>query len=223
MPTFYAELLPNIRAITLSVYLPSPATASTKITVEPRAAVAFLHHHEESFRLPLPGPVNPEPQSRQYGIVVGTERLSCRLDLAPPLPPKGENYAPWSAPELSRTASVSFDCRECGSTLVPKERIKRWKDLPSENWADMMDFWHCHKPHNDKKNARTAGGASAKYSTFGKGFTVEHGTGLVDRVYFLFALDDCENVQVSSRYYSLPMDYSFLAGICDRVLYRLHP
>lgn len=21
-----------------------------------------------------------------------------------------------------------------------------WKDLPSGNWAEMMDFWHCHKP-----------------------------------------------------------------------------
>jgi len=21
-----------------------------------------------------------------------------------------------------------------------------WKDLPSADWAEMMDLWHCHKP-----------------------------------------------------------------------------
>ncbi|KAI5849007.1 ubiquitin-conjugating enzyme E2-binding protein [Tricharina praecox] len=198
MLTFYAELLSNIRAITLSIHLSSPATASTRITVEPSASAAILHHHGESIRLPLPGNVNPEHQQRQYGTTVGTEHLSCRLEVAPPPPPKGENYAPWSAPELTRTESASFDCRKCGSTLIPRKRVKKWKDLPSGNWADMMDFWHCHKPDDDRKKKDEAEeGESAKYSTFGKGFAVERGTGLVDRLYFLLPADDCENVQIA--------------------------
>ena len=198
MLTFYAELLTNIRAITLSVHLSSPASASTRITVDPSASVAILHHHGESIRLPLPAEVNSEPQQCQYRAIAGTENLSCRLELALPLRPRGENHTRWSAPELIRIASVSFDCHECGSTLIPRERIKKWKDLPSGNWADMMDLWHCHKPLDDDKKKREAGGdESAKYSAFGKGFAVERGTGLVDRVYLLLPTDDCENIQVS--------------------------
>lgn len=229
MLTFYAELLSNIRAITLSIHLSSPATASTRITVEPSASAAILHHHGESIRLPLPGNVNPEHQQRQYGTTVGTEHLSCRLEVAPPPPPKGENYAPWSAPELTRTESASFDCRKCGSTLIPRKRVKKWKDLPSGNWADMMDFWHCHKPDDDRKKKDEAEeGESAKYSTFGKGFAVERGTGLVDRLYFLLPADDCENVQVSQSILLLRIDCSFVAVsasklsiVCPPAMYLL--
>ena len=73
-------------------------------------------------------------------------------------------------------------------------RITKWKDLPSGNWADMMDFWHCHKPHDDKE---TAGGEGERYATFGKGFVVERGVGLVDRGYFLFPQEDCDAAKVS--------------------------
>lgn len=38
----------------------------------------------------------------------------------------------------------------CGSSLVPEGT--RWKPLPSEHWAELMDLWHCHKPHNSQEN-----------------------------------------------------------------------
>lgn len=44
----------------------------------------------------------------------------------------------------------------------------------------MMDFWHCHKPH--EKDLKANG---SRYATFGSGFIVESGTGLVDGVGFL--------------------------------------
>src|SRR5690606_18679017 len=59
------------------------------------------------------------------------------------------------------------------------------------NWAEMMDFWHCHKPH-EKDGAKTG-----KYANYGSGFEVDSGTGLVDRVGFLFTRHECEDaVQV---------------------------
>lgn len=200
MSQFYAELLPNIKSISLSIILPTPATASTRVTVDAGSPSATVYHNGEYTRLILPGPANPSPQQLVVKADVGEKALSCRLPLAsltPAMRDSRENYAPWSAPELSSRQGVSFHCRTCSATLVPPGWINQWKDLPSENWADMMDFWHCHKPHDEGKDK--AHDASGKYSLFGKGFAVDRGTGLVDRCYFLFSSKDCKAAQVSSR------------------------
>lgn len=41
----------------------------------------------------------------------------------------------------------------CGSELVPSRT--KWKPLPSEHWAELMDLWHCHKPHTDSEKNET--------------------------------------------------------------------
>lgn len=54
------------------------------------------------------------------------------------------NTAPWSATELSKQP-VCIYSKKTGAKLT--DTIKVWKQLPSEHWAELMDFWHCHKPH----------------------------------------------------------------------------
>jgi hypothetical protein len=206
MHTFYAELLPNIRSISLLVTLDSPAAASTRVTVNPGASSATLHHHGQSIDLPLPATSNPQPYQLSIPFKAGENKLSCRLQLASSEPPSAgngsrENYAPWSAPELMSKTPISFACRACGTEILPSGCIKKWKDLPSGNWADMMDFWHCHKPHDDNK--KSTSGEDSKYAVLGQGFVVEQGVGLVDRGYFLLAAKDCSNCRVSQCSLSL--------------------
>lgn len=45
----------------------------------------------------------------------------------------------WQAKDFR---ACSPACRLCGKELS----TKIWKDMPSEHWAELMDFWHCHKP-----------------------------------------------------------------------------
>jgi len=198
---YYAELLPNIKSISLLVFLSTPATVHTWTTIDPGSSFATLHHNGESAGLILPADVNPGLHQLVIRPRHGVRTLSSRLPLAVPLPialTSDRNNAPWSASDLSSMASVSFCCRSCGAVLIPADQITHWKDLPSRNWADMMDFWHCHKPSH---NVKVKPGESHKYSTFGKGFVLDPGTGLVDRSFFLFLNQDCEAAKVCSRYF----------------------
>jgi hypothetical protein len=197
MPPFYAELLPNIGSISLTVSLPSPASLHTRLFVPHCSSSATLDHDGESTSVILPVQANPHTSILVFEAGIGQKALSCRLPVALPFPPGvtrgpgSANWAPWSAPELLEKPTASFSCRTCSAVVIPSGRIQQWKDLPSGNWADMMDFWHCHKPHGGDESS------DSKYSVFERGFVIEAGTGLVDRGYFLLSPEDCEAVQVS--------------------------
>jgi hypothetical protein len=80
-----------------------------------------------------------------------------------------------------------------------------WKDLPSENWAEMMEFWHCHKP--DHKHGEDHGDASGKAdekTLAARGYgassviSAQEGVGFVDLTTLLFTESDCQHLTVSS-------------------------
>ncbi|RAK78706.1 HECT-type E3 ubiquitin transferase [Aspergillus fijiensis CBS 313.89] len=60
----------------------------------------------------------------------------------------GGGFVPWRAPDMRPGTRVR--CRRCESVVLDQPARSAegwvWKDLPSGNWAEMMDFWHCHKP-----------------------------------------------------------------------------
>lgn len=60
--------------------------------------------------------------------------------------------------------------------------------MPSGNWADMMDFWHCHKPETESKDGDAV---ESKYANLQRGYTAVGGTALVELTYFLIAEGDC--------------------------------
>lgn len=193
---FYAELLPNIRSITISIHLPFPPNASTKLTLSTPHQLQL--HHDGEFRLfDLPVSVIASTSRKLLEatpIIAPSEtKLSYRLPVAPgpysQLPTAPENYVPWSAVSLSSSSKdVSLRCKTCSLELVSGDRIKIWKDLPSSNWADMMDFWHCHKPETESDIGDTA---VSKYAGLQGGYTTVEGTALVELTYFLVAEGDC--------------------------------
>lgn len=44
-----------------------------------------------------------------------------------------------------------FCCKKC-NTAVVNSADRKFIDMPSEFWQEMMDFWHCHKPHQHHHN-----------------------------------------------------------------------
>lgn len=67
----------------------------------------------------------------------------------------------WSVRDLLKTPkdenkvnTFRFACNSCGKTII-RSNDKSFSDMPSEFWHELMDFWHCHKPHQDHHNQHT--------------------------------------------------------------------
>lgn len=97
----------------------------------------------------------------------------------------------------SASASVSADGGVNGT--VSTGRV--WKDLPSGNWAEMMDFWHCHKPdshdHDHGDNTMSIEERNSQVKGYGAANQVvaTRGTVLVDVPTFLVAESDCRGLK----------------------------
>lgn len=221
----HAELLPNIRQITLYVSLsPNPALHGLRPTIqlsESRKAVTVslphpFTHITETIKLPA----RVSETSRQT-LITNTHTTqqpnhdySFRMPIDPTdaaLTPQDEltdDYVPWTAAEM--TSATRISCRVCSAELLktpaPSQDSQNgnrdsgwiWKDLPSGNWAEMMDFWHCHKPDPHEENPE-AGAAlkveeqNAQVKGYGASSRVVAiaGTVLVDTATFLLAEEDC--------------------------------
>ncbi|KAL2814986.1 ubiquitin-conjugating enzyme E2-binding protein [Aspergillus granulosus] len=98
--------------------------------------------------------------------------------------------------------NIAIDPPQSGETAEPQSTGWTWKDLPSGNWAEMMDFWHCHKPdeHEDEDNIaskRSAENENSKVKGYGASNQVlaSPGTVLVDVATFLFSDRDCNGLK----------------------------
>ncbi|KAI2624351.1 ubiquitin-conjugating enzyme E2-binding protein [Hypoxylon sp. NC1633] len=186
----YAELLSNIRQVSVSCSLRTPSSLGTKAAVSREGLILTINHDgaETSIRLPrcvallehLPIPK------------LGTRCLSWRLPLASPsrdsifTVPK-EQTAPWSAGNLQPESPIT--CRTCHSAVVKDGLIKVWKDLPSDNWAEMMEFWHCHKPQ-DHGHTHSDDDLTSKGYAASSRISAQPGVGFVDLTSFMLSESD---------------------------------
>ncbi|RHZ71536.1 hypothetical protein CDV55_108562 [Aspergillus turcosus] len=227
----HAELLPNIRHITLYISLPANLgiqNVQPLITLsESRQAVSVslpkpFDHVSDTIK--LPARVNEASRrilatSRQgaattttadNGLRTGDRRreFSFRMqidesdDSLPSKDPLVDDFVPWTAADMS--AMTRLRCRAC-ENIVLDTRFEdtgsegwTWKDLPSGNWAEMMDFWHCHKPdppnghghgEDEDPNAQTKGYGAANQ------VVAMAGTVLVDVATFLVSEADCRGLK----------------------------
>ena len=53
----------------------------------------------------------------------------------------------WHKKDLESLGNFSLRCKKCKTQILPAGGIPiRLSSLPSENWYELMDYWHCHKP-----------------------------------------------------------------------------
>lgn len=133
-----------------------------------------------------------------------------------------DSFVPWSAGQMA--SSTKLRCRACesmildeprGLNLDPEDNASRqlpegeaswvWKDLPSGNWAEMMDFWHCHKPDQEPGESRDAVDENSVVKGYGASNQVlaVAGTVLVDVATFLVSDGDCLGLEKVSKGRSL--------------------
>lgn len=230
----HAELLPNIRQLTVHVSLPIPSSsidlrASTITLSESRRAITVYtvrgsgdDKQDLLETLKLPARVTEasrrnltfaghqvESGGDHQGTTNSTE-YSFRLQVDDHDSASmtvnnglhGDDYVPWTAKDMSPHSVLR--CRFCDQEILgglqQETSFWIWKDLPSGNWAEMMDFWHCHKPdvHADEKNQRKATddqNASVKGYGASNRVVALAGTILVDVASFLVAESDCYNIK----------------------------
>lgn len=196
VPSIYAELLSNIRQVSVRATLSSSSDSTTKAEILDDGRRIQVHHRGEVRSLDLPARVSvrsaiPIPEK-------SSPDLSWRLPVSATetgLPRfSAENQSvPWSSTDIKAGSCVC--CRHCDHLIVQRERIKSWKDLPSENWAEMMEFWHCHKPHEHEHHDGEA--LSKRGYGADSSITARPEIGFVDLTSFMFSESDCDGLLVS--------------------------
>lgn len=194
--SIYAELLSNIRQVSVVASLSSPPDSSTKAEISNEGRRLEVTHQGQTESISLPAQV-----ALTAALPVATNgrpALSWRLPVSPaearPAHFSLENQAlPWTSVDIEIGSRIG--CRNCDNEFVTQHAIKAWKDLPSENWAEMMEFWHCHKPHDhDQQDPESL--ASKGYGA-NHAISAQPGIGFVDLTSFLFSESDCKGVKVS--------------------------
>lgn len=246
--SLHAELLPNIRQITLH-FSQTPARALNAI--QPKFQLSDSGQEvtvslsgsfqNDAQTITLPARVSDATQqilktdaspSAKPSISPNHE-YSIRMQIDPKhllLTTKDgltDDYVPWTAMDMSPLTRIR--CRFCRSHLLKtrsSENVRaqpqstylgwEWKDLPSGNWAEMMDFWHCHKPdsldngppHETNPMSQTDGKV-AEVKGYGAASRVKAipGTVLIDVATFLLAESDCVGLKKVRSFPNVPPNH----------------
>lgn len=241
-----AELLPNIRQLTLYVSLPA-CSGSDKdgnglhpqisLSESRRAVTVSLtgpdHEMAETIKLPvrvseasrsslkfaghrMPSESTEDRNGGERGRKEYSFRMQVDKDEQPHMAKEefADGFIPWTATDM--TPSTGVRCRACGLVILDPSGPPRsdvtgsspsrgwvWKDLPSGNWAEMMDFWHCHKPHNPDHDHGNEKGLDQNSVVKGYGaanqVVATPGTVLVDVPSFLVMEADCKGLKKQSQ------------------------
>lgn len=235
--TLYAELLLHIRTVTLFASLRTAANRETKATLVEDGETITVKHDGEEASIRLPTRVGGGGDATLTIPEGKRKELTLRLQLEEKdLPGNGllqlrveereGNFAPWGAAELASRPLQAMQCRSCWTSIlrIAKSKdqpgVSDWKDLPNENWAEMMDFWHCHKPddhshghahpsdegsqspsedHNGQTPADHAKTKDKGYAASNK-LRARPGTGFIDLTHLLLYQDDCCGIKVSATF-----------------------
>lgn len=97
-----------------------------------------------SQRLALPAPVTV---GRAQVNVVGGRHFQVKLAVTPSASPRSQTFdtdAELDATRFQHIKPTSFICASCSLPLVRGSVLHRYRDLPSEHWAELVDAWMCH-------------------------------------------------------------------------------
>lgn len=212
--TLYAELLLHIRTVTLFASLRSVHTRETKARLESEGCAITVTHEGASATLRLPIQVEGGGDaSLSLPALPPSKELTLRLQIeeregsnmlgALRSEERKANVVPWGGVALSAAEEVTIYCATCHAVVVPKDTIREWRDLPNENWAEMMDFWHCHKPdeHHLHDHAQEEAIGQKAYAA-GNRLQATKGVGFVDLGSFLLEAGDCSGIEVRTVFSS---------------------
>jgi hypothetical protein len=206
--TLYAELLLHIRTITLFASLRTHHSYGTKAKLSSDGTCITVAHEGRSASIRMPFNVKgkgeaelelpAQPHSKEITMRLQLEELEDSDVLgALQSEERKANVVPWDGASLDKQTDVEVRCKSCDGVVVQQDKVAQWRDLPNENWAEMMDFWHCHKPDEHHLHDHTHEEAvGAKGYAAGNRLEAAAGIGFVDLTSFLLHERDCQGAQV---------------------------
>lgn len=220
----YAEHLVNIRTLSIQASLSTVSNKETHVTLSADGSNLSLRHEGDVATIKLPINVPGGHNAATLTIPAApTKDLSFRVSLSEK-PGSGllttgsqedSNVVPWTATSLTSHSEIA--CQACHSVIIARGDIKVWKDLPSENWAEMMDFWHCHRPDVPDSDGHDHIAPNKGYAANSR-LAIESGVGMVDPVDFVFAASNCQNITVGTDFLSSLHSFSPPTGNKNRPL-----
>lgn len=211
----FVEHLSYANVVNLFVQLPSPRDHTTTLRLIDQRLQ--LDHADVSVSVDFPFALDVtggdlSACSPNHATSSKTSRLQTE---AGPLRTYNENVEPpWSASALGSETTivcksqVSSKSEPCGAHIIFPGTITDWRDLPSLGWADMMDIWHCHKPHEHDSPSNV----NAKGYAAGNTQIARPGIGFIDPLRFMVDRGDCQNIEVRIAYDTLHSHGTSLAG-----------
>ena len=202
----YAELLLHIRTITLFASLRSHHTRETKARLDADGNVITVSHegHRATIRLPLKVDgkgdaaleLPAQPPSKEITLRLQMEEQDDSDMLGMMAEARKANIVPWDGGLLGKQEGMELRCKNCEGVVLQREAVREWKDLPNENWAEMMDFWHCHKPDEHHLHGHEHEVGGLKGYAAGNRLKAAQGVGFVDLTGFLLSEQDCAGAKV---------------------------
>lgn len=206
--TLYAELLLHVRTITLFASLRTMFARDTKAKMSSDGNRITVTHEERKAEIWMPFNIQgggdaelslpASPSSKEITLRMQLEELQ-ESDVLGALNSEDRrvNVVPWDGASLDKERDLEIRCKSCDGLVVQRGRIEHWRDLPNENWAEMMDFWHCHKPDehhlHDHRHEEVVG---QKGYAAGNRLQAALGVGYVDLTSFLLKEEDCTGAKV---------------------------
>jgi hypothetical protein len=209
----YAEYLPRIATLSVQATLKTPCNSGTSASISNNGTTFTLAHEGARTTIELPVSMGRGDNDRILPIDCSSNmslEFRVPISVGEQRVVDDEPITPWTAASLSSDTEVS--CKSCATVLMSGGVVSSWKDLPSDNWADMMDLWHCHKPNEPHDQAHTT---TKKGYAAGNTLQVTSSICLVNAVTFLAAAEDCQNVKVSNEesYWHFPDPLSLVFSI----------
>jgi hypothetical protein len=202
----YAELLRNIRAINAIVSVQRGTFQNASACVDSDSTRLVVKHDGVERHLALPctkdsfgetHPAIPVHLSKPSEML-DDEELTARIPLETRIEEDdAANQVPWNGAAISQSRGIN--CEQCRKSLVNTKTVPMWQDLPHDDWAEMMDLWHCHKPHDEPNGNDENAGVGKGYSAANGGVKAMPGMGYVGISYVLVSETDTKTtVKVSS-------------------------
>jgi HECT-like Ubiquitin-conjugating enzyme (E2)-binding len=195
---FFAEGIPRLGVINLSIQLHSKSDHSTSIITTAGLPEVIVNHGGSSSTLILPlAPSSSQTSTYSLGSSTITSRIYTIASAS-------SEIVPLLSADIfkERSKEVNLCCSTCHHPILSSHQIK-WKDLPSDSWLEYSDYWLCH-PHSHSHNHNHED--TSPDLTIPSILKVNKDTILIGLTFLLINPSDLQNITFKVRAFFSPLD-----------------
>lgn len=161
---YLCEYLPRLNAVSVTIDFKEDVKDITGLSIK-GSALVLSTNKEYTVDLPVPG------VGLQLQNLKKADNNVLMISFKCPTKSQSDNFMNllenqlWSCKDLLKTPKdvqnknlFTFKCLDCKASIIDSTKMIKFSDLPSELWSEMMDFWHCHKPHTHEPNSKNYNG-----------------------------------------------------------------